>query len=253
MSRTRWFDVAAIALTIAVLAGLAYVARAQQTPTLAVSTAAAEVDRPQPPAKDPPTVLFIGDSYTVGTGVRETSYGCAAATRMGWLCRLSAGPGTGYISGGPGNRFVVNEYIGRSTSFAERLPGLAAKYDPRIVFLDGGRNDVFASPSAELEAMLSTISDVHQTWPAATIVVIRPRFVGRPADDLGYDDDFIAALQADPRAQDVVVIDPINALNAADTSGLLSADGIHPNERGELALSAALLNTLRQRGIEAPK
>jgi lysophospholipase L1-like esterase len=170
---------------------------------------------------------------------------------MGWLCRLGTGPGTGYISGGPGNRFVVNEYVGQSTAFAERLPKLAAKYDPAIVFLDGGRNDLFASRSAELVAMSSTIADVHQTWPAATIVFIRPRFLGRP-DDLGYDDDFIAALQADPRAHDVVVIDPFNTLNATDTSGLLSQDGIHPNERGELALSAALLDSLREHGIEAP-
>src|SRR3954447_15723391 len=124
MRRTRWFDIAAIALTIAVLAGLAFVTRTQQTPTLAVSAATAEVDRPQPATKSPPTVLFIGDSYTAGTGVRETSYGCAAATKMGWLCRLGTGPGTGYISGGPGNRFVVNEYVGQSTAFAERLPKL---------------------------------------------------------------------------------------------------------------------------------
>ncbi len=253
MSRTRWFDIAAIVLTIAVLTGLGFVTRSQQTPRLAVSAAAAEVDRPKPQAKDPPTVLFIGDSYTAGTGVRETSYGCAAATKMGLLCRLSAGPGTGFISGGPGNRFVVNQYIGQSTAFSERLPGLAAKYDPAIVFLDGGRNDLFASSGAELEAMLSTISDVHQTWPAATIVFIRPRFLGRPDDDLGYDDDFIAALQKDHRAKGVVVIDPINTLNSADTSGLLSDDEIHPNERGELALSAALLDSLRDRGIEAPK
>jgi lysophospholipase L1-like esterase len=253
MSRTRWFDAAAIVLVIAVLAGLGFVMRSEPTPTLAVSAAAAEVPRPKPPARTPPTVLFIGDSYTGGKGVRESTYGCGAATRMGWLCRLSSGPGTGFISGGPGNRFTVNEYIGQSTAFSERLPGLAAKYDPAIVFLDGGRNDLFAPPGAELEAMLSTISDVHQTWPAATIVFIRSRFLGRPDDDLGYDDDFIAALQDDPRAKDVVVIDPINTLNSADTSGLLSDDGIHPNERGELAMSAALLDSLRARGIEAPK
>ena len=101
--------------------------------------------------------------------------------------------------------------------------------------------------------MLSTISEVRQTWPKAEIVFIRPRFLGRPDNDLGYDDDFIAALEADPRAKGVVVIDPITTLNAADTSGLVSDDGIHPNERGEKALSAALLNSLRERGIEAPR
>src|SRR5271167_3549450 len=121
MSVTRCFDVAAIALTIAVLAGLGFVSGGpHETPTIMVDPSAAHVDRPQPTAATRPSVLFIGDSYTAGSGLAEMSYGCMAAVRMGWLCDLSAVPGTGYISGGPANRFIVDPYLGPSTSLAER-------------------------------------------------------------------------------------------------------------------------------------
>lgn len=252
MSRSRWFDAAAVVVTIAILVGLGVVVRGHATPVIDVSAADAHVNRPAPALPTAPLALFIGDSYTAGTGAQETSYGCTAATKMAWLCRVSAMPGTGYISGGPGNRFVVNEYIGESRSISERLPGLAARYDPAIVVLDGGRNDVFAPPDAELEAMVSTIDDVHRTWPAASVAVIRPRFLARPGDDLGYGDDFLAALQADPRAHDVRVIDPIGSLSSSDTSDLLQDDGIHPNEYGESVMTAALIGSLQSSGIAVP-
>ena len=91
-----------------------------------------------------PLVLFIGDSYTAGKSSAELSYGCRAAVQMGWLCALSAVGGTGYISGGPANRWV-DPHIGKSLSFSERIPHLSAKYDPAVVVLDGGRNDDFAA------------------------------------------------------------------------------------------------------------
>lgn len=248
MSRIRWSDAAAVALTIAVIAGIGFVSRAQHTPT---SSAAATTvtERTQHPPGKLPSILFIGDSYTAGEGVPEMSYGCLAASRTGFLCNLATGPGTGYISGGSANRFVVNQYIGPSTSFDERLPGLAAKYNPDIVVLDGGRNDIFAPPNAIFAAMSATITEVRRTWPQAQIVFIRPRFLSRPDDDLGFDDNFMADLEAIPAAEHMIVIDPIESFASSDTSALLGEDGIHPNEKGEQALSAALVDSLRQQGI----
>jgi lysophospholipase L1-like esterase len=177
------------------------------------------------------------------------SYGCMAAVQMGWLCDLSTGPGTGYISGGRANRFVVNQYIGPSTSFAERIPKLAAVYAPDIVILDGGRNDLFAPRDAVFGAMSETIADARKAWPAATIVLIRPRFLGRPDNDLGFHDDFIARLVAEPAAQGIVVLDPVSRFTGTDTSSMLSHDGIHPNQQGELALSSALVDSLLDHGF----
>jgi lysophospholipase L1-like esterase len=247
MSRTRWFDGAAIALTVAIIGGLSLVFHPQKTATITVAPSAAHIDRPQPPATRP-SVLFIGDSYTGGSGLSEMSYGCMAAVRMDWLCNLSAAPGTGYISGGPANRSII-PYLGPSTSFAERIPRLAAIYRPDIVVLDGGRNDLFPPREDVFKAMSATIGEARRAWPTATIVFIRPRFLARPGDDLGFDDAFIRRLESEPAAAGMVVLDPITLFTGADTSGMLAKDGIHPNQQGELDLTSALVDSLVSHGF----
>ena len=77
--------------------------------------------------------------------------------------------GTGYISGGPANRFASAEYLGTSMSFTERIPHLAAKYDPDVVVLDGGRNDLVPARARDVfKAMTATIADARRAWPDAT-------------------------------------------------------------------------------------
>jgi lysophospholipase L1-like esterase len=193
---------------------------------------------------EPPTALFIGDSYTAGRGSREFSPSCLAASRLGWLCHLSAVPGTGYVSGGPANRFTVDGYRGESTSFSERIPLLAQQFDPDVVVLDGGRNDEFPPRTNVLAAMIAVIADARRAWPEAEIVFERPRYLSRPNDDLGFDESFVNGLLRDPAAQDVSVIDPIRAFVGRDTSSLLSDDGIHPNRQGELDLAAEITAAL---------
>jgi lysophospholipase L1-like esterase len=194
-------------------------------------------------------VLFISDSYTGGVGLKEMYYGCMTAVRMGWQCDLSAQPGTGYISGGDANRFV-NPDLGPSTSFGERLPKLAESYKPDIVVLDGGRSDLFAPTDDEFAVMTSTIAAVRQIWPAARIVFIRPRTLDRPDEDLGFGQDFIDRLRADPAARGVVIVDPIARFVDTDTSSLLSPDRSRPNEEGSTALSSALFDELLANGFE---
>jgi hypothetical protein len=248
MSKTRWFDIAAMVLSIVVLAGLGFVLRPQHTATITAVPSTTPVERPQPAAPIGPSALFISDSYTAGIGLKEMYYGCMAAVRMGWLCDLSAEPGTGYISGGEANRFV-NPDTGPSTSFDERLPKLADMYKPDVVLLDGGRSDLFAPTDAVFAVMTATIGAVHQIWPAARIVFIRPRSLDRPNNDLGFDEGFIDRLRADPAAQGVVVVDPINRFADADTSTMLSPDGSRPNEAGSVALSSVLVDELSANGF----
>ena len=247
MTRTRWSDVAAIALAVAVIAGLVMVSRTATATTPAPP--AAPTGRSQAVADTRPSVLFIGDSYTAGSDLPEMSYACMAAVRMGWLCNLSASPGTGYISGGPANRFVLDQYSGESMSFDERIPHLVDRFDPSVVVLDGGRNDLFPPREDVFRAMTATIADARRTWPAATIIFIRPRFLADPGNDLGFDDAFIARLEADPAAKGVIFLDPIAPFAGTDTSALLATDREHPNLKGENELAAALVISLNQRGI----
>ncbi|BBZ34869.1 SGNH/GDSL hydrolase family protein [Mycolicibacterium confluentis] len=263
--KTRWMDILATVVAVAVITGLALALRPQHIDSAPLAPPVAALARPAVAAnpaddagpapsasRERPSVLFIGDSYTGGRGVPEMSPSCLAAVRMGWQCQLSAVPGTGYISGGPANRFTVNEYIGRSTSFAERIPGLAAKYLPDIVVLDGGRNDHFPPTEDVYLAMAATIADVRRTWPSATVLFIRPRLLADPADDLGFDDQFMARLAAEPTSRGVVVLDPIRRLGRDDTADLLSEDGVHPNRRGERALTQALAESLAQHRTAGP-
>jgi lysophospholipase L1-like esterase len=129
-------------------------------------------------------------------------------------------------------------------SFRERIPHLAAKYDPAVVVLDGGRNDEFPPREAVFDVMVSTIAAVHRTWPEARIVFIRPRFLAKPGANLGFDDGFIARLKSEPAAQGVIFIDPISSFVGTDTSGLLASDGIHLNRQGEQRMTTALVDSL---------
>ena len=241
MNRTRWFDLGAIALAVAISVGIAViscsggVARPVATPW--------NVQEELDAADARPLALFIGDSYTAGKSSAELSYGCTAAVQMGWLCALSAMGGTGYISGGSANRWV-DPHLGKSSSFGERIPHLSAQYDPALVVLDGGRNDDFVPRNVVFDVMVSTIAEVRRTWPEARIIFIRPRILANPGDNLGFDDDFMAHLQSEPAAQGVIFIDPISSFVGTDTSGLLASDGIHPNPRGERRMATALVNSL---------
>jgi lysophospholipase L1-like esterase len=243
MTKTRWYDVAAIALAFAILVGVAGVSCSAGVARPVAAPSAVPREPSPTDAEARPLVLFIGDSYTEGRGSAEMSYGCRAVARMDMLCAISATGGTGYISGGRANRWV-NQYVGKSLSFGERIPRLAAKYDPAVVVLDGGRNDRFPPRKDVLAAMVSTIAEARRTWPDAQIVFIRPRFLARPGDDLGFDDDFMAQVQSDPAAKGVNFIDPISTFVGTDTSGLLILDGIHPNREGEQRLTEALFDSL---------
>jgi lysophospholipase L1-like esterase len=245
MSRTRFIDIAAIALAVAVVIGIGFALRPTETATVTVDPSTVQVDRlGVASTATNPSVLFIGDSYTAGNDTSELSYGCMAAVRLGWLCSLSAVPGTGYVSGNQFHRFVVNQHHGMSTSFVERIPHLAVQYLPDIVVLDGGRNDLFPPKDSVLEAMTATISAARQAWPEAKVVFIRPRFLAEPGENLGFNNAFMGQLRAAPATEGVLFIDPIQKLAGNNTSALLQDDGIHPNERGELAIASALAQSL---------
>ena len=245
----RTDTVLALAAVLAV-AGLAVALRPQQTPSTAGRPAAVEVERPalpQTPAR--PVALVVSDSYTSGTGLAELSYACSAVTQMGWLCKLAAEPGTGYISGGTANRFPIDQGSGKSTSFGERIPVLAGMYKPDVVILDGGRNDTFAPAADRFQVAASTVWQVHQTWPNTRIIYVQPRFLAKPDDDLGASADFADRLKDVSDVKDLLVVDPILGFKATDTKTLISSDGINPNSEGERALASALAKALTSSGI----
>ncbi len=242
MTRRRWLDLGAIALTVMVAVGIV-VASWSGGAAGSVATPPNPAPLPRGTADAKPLTLFIGDSYTAGESTAEMSYGCRVAVQLDSLCALSAMAGTGFISGGSANRWV-DPYVGKSLSFSERIPHLAAKYDPTVVVLDGGRNDVFAPRKFVYAEMLRAIAAVHRTWPSAEIVFIRPRFLDDPGNDLGFDDAFMKQLESEPATRGVTFIDPIKSFAGTDTAPLLGPDGLHPNHLGYERLTEALAKSL---------
>jgi lysophospholipase L1-like esterase len=247
MNRRRWSDIGAIALAFAITIGIAALSCSSGVATPAATPPNSVNEREAVP-HEPPLALFIGDSYTAGTSSAEQSYACRVAARLRWLCALSADGGTGFVSGGDANRWV-DPILGDSLSFSERIPHLSAKYDPDLVVLDGGRDDTFASQTFLFDATVLALSEVRRAWPQAKVIVIRPRLLANPADTLGFDDDFITRLLAEPDAAGAVVIDPFRSLVGTDTQGLLGPDGIHPNQAGEDVMTKALNDALLALGV----
>ncbi|GAB2567748.1 SGNH/GDSL hydrolase family protein [Nocardia heshunensis] len=247
MIRPKPADLAAALLAIVIVVGLVFALRAEPTGHRESTPVRLAV-----PAQTGPTALFIGDSYTGASMLAEMSYACQAAVRLAWVCDLAAMPGTGYISGGQANRFHV-DYLGDSTSFDERVGHLAHTAAPNIVLLDGGRNDKFAPLDDVYSAIRGTVYDAHNAWPAAKIVLVRPRFLRTPADDLGFDDDFFERLKREPTMAGVSVIDPLVSFSGSDTAALVGTDGMHPNADGNLRIAAALVDSLTTEGLAAAR
>ncbi len=246
----RRADIALAAAAVLTATGMGFALWPRPTPTFTADPAAVRIERPGSPQEDRPTALIIGDSYTAGSGLAELSYGCQAATAMGWICKLAAEDGTGYISGGAANRFPRDQNAGMSTSFGERIPRLATAYDPDVVILDGGRNDQFAPPEARFEVTASAIKQARQTWPQARIVFVAPRFLNRPDDDLDVDGDTIDELRELSGVRDLVVVDPVAGFRGRDTAALVSRDGKNPTAEGQRALADALKDALVRTGLK---
>lgn len=235
-------------------AGIGFALWPRPTPVVTVDPASVRIDRPMVPTAGQPTALIISDGYTAGSGLAETSYGCAGSTSLGWLCKAQSEAGTGYVSGGPADRFELDDGSGMSTSFGERISRVAGIYDPDVVILDGGREDVSAEPQARFEATVRTIAQAHQAWPDARIVFVAPRFLDRPDDDLGIDGEVIDLIREASGVQDLAVVDPIAGFEGTDTAPLISRVGTDPeqsgpNRAGERALGAALAGALSRVGI----
>src|SRR5437764_11521144 len=104
MTKTRWFDIVAIVIAIAIAVGIAGVSCSAGVAPPVATPSDLENQQASTSAQTLPLALFIGDSYTAGSGSTEMSYGCRAVAQMDLLCAVSARGGTGYISGGVANR-----------------------------------------------------------------------------------------------------------------------------------------------------
>lgn len=250
------------ALTITAVLGAALVMNGghEAAPPVSQSVSGANGTPPNLPSRSHPAVLFIGDDYTQGTSTPDLSYGCLAATELGWECNIAAQPATGYLSGGPGQRLPVGEYGEPSKSFVEEIPRLRALYRADMVVIDGGRNDL-QFDIVDLDRMFAyTVSQVIEAWPNSRIVVIAPWLLNHPVirppalAGRTIGDELRSVLRSSPQFHDVELVDPaaLGWLSDTAASQYLSSDGYHPNAQGDKLISALLDKALTTLGVISP-
>jgi acyl-CoA thioesterase-1 len=172
-------------------------------------------------ADEPPVMLILGDSLSAGYGMNSD---------QSWVYLLELRlKDTGH------SYRILNSSISGDTTQGglARLPRLLDRYQPRIVIIELGGNDGLRgiNPDITRTNMTSMIQSSQQSGAKVLLAGIKlPPNYG--ADYIEQFESMYADLARDyetllvPFFMDGVVFKP----------GLLQADGIHPNEKGQPVL-----------------
>lgn len=198
---------------------------------------------PAPQKPGLPTALWVGDSYTEGTGAGDPSRGYSAVVsrNLGYVPASDAQGGTGFVNDGKKN-------VATNVTLAERLGKFSIS--PKLIVVDAGRNDGIADfPTVVAPAITSYLDTVKAKWPEAKIVLVVPYYIegkGRFRAFMNFYAEEAARIGA-------VVVDPMEEgwLDGQDTAALTFTDGIHPNLPGHKLLAERFTARLQELGMSA--
>ncbi|MDT0211257.1 SGNH/GDSL hydrolase family protein [Curtobacterium sp. BRD11] len=192
-----------------------------------------------PKADKTPRAVFLGDSYTQGTGASSdaTRWTALVAKQEGWREVNRGQGGTGYVhTAGPEGcgLDVCPAYTDRVAEIVE--------LQPDVVVVAGGQNDFGAfgnNPSTITAAINKVYGDLRQGLPNARIIAVGPSAPGAITDAItGLD----AAVQAAASANDatyVSLLDP-NVI----TPDMVRSDKQHVIDTGHAAIAARVESAL---------
>jgi acyl-CoA thioesterase-1 len=193
---------------------------------------ATPVPRPQKP---PPVVMFVGDSFTVGSGPVPPwrAYAAESARLLGWQPVIAGAGGTGYLNQGR---------VGRT--FRESFETeLAWRPAPDLLVLSGGHNDRRYDEPEVRRAATELVRDVKARWPKTRIVMIGPIWLrDTPAAAYRVRD----TLAGVARHETVTFLDPLD--QPWREKNLVLPDGVHPTQDGHLRIARWLATALRSTG-----
>lgn len=186
------------------------------------------------PSATPVSVVFLGDSYTVGSGATEPKlrWTTLLADNRGWT-ELNAGiADTGYGTAGtsPG----ALPYTGRVAEIVASTPA--------VVIVSGGRFDYMGSVSAVAvnSAIDATFTTLRAGLPEAQIIALNPFWDSSDSPTrLG---EIAAVIQSAVESVGGTFVDVGQPL--AGGNGLMATDGITPNDEGHAALYKSIESAL---------
>jgi lysophospholipase L1-like esterase len=179
--------------------------------------------------------IFIGDSFTVGTGASDNTkrWTAIVSKTEGWHQVNLGHAGTGYSktssSGCDGSG---------CPNFAQMVQEAAATNPGRVV-VAGGQSD-FSLDFAEVEpAIKKTYADLRAALPNATIIAVGPSAVGNVTQKISDFDNAVQQAASAIGAQYVSLINP----DVLDES-MTSAGNTQMNDAGQAAIAQRVIESL---------
>ncbi len=181
-----------------------------------------------------PVAAFIGDSYTAGAGSPQGGFVKLVATEQGWLAKNLGRGGTGFTQNtdqDPENSRVACG-LDYCESYPEMIPA-AAKLDPAVVVVSGGRNGVGVDPDRMQTAVDSFFTTLRDALPDAQIIVTSPLWDDEETP--AWLDDLASMERAAAESVGAVYLDIGQPLEGRED--LVADDGIHPNQEGHAEIA----------------
>jgi len=175
---------------------------------------------------DAPEILVFGDSISAGYGLAHIDQGW-----VGMLREKLKSEGYGYQ--------VVNASVSGETTAGglARLPRALEVHHPRVVILELGANDGLRA--LPIEAMRANLDKMVELAVSAGARVLLLGMRVPPNYGPEYTEKFFSTFADVARAEKVPLV-PFLMADVALDSGLMQADGLHPNERGQPRLLATV-------------
>ncbi|NJP91983.1 SGNH/GDSL hydrolase family protein [Nonomuraea sp. FMUSA5-5] len=173
-----------------------------------------------------PVMMFVGDSFTVGSGPVPPwrSYATQAARLLGGQPIIAGAAGTGFCNEGRAGRTFQRSYEEE----------LAWRPAPDLLVIAGGHNDRRWSPEQVRGAAASLLAEVRAHWPRTRTVVIGPLWLKEPPKKAYAVRDAVAQAA---RAGKVTFLDPMRVSWPEEA---ILPDGVHPTLAGHRSLATWL-------------
>ncbi|WP_146033065.1 SGNH/GDSL hydrolase family protein [Arthrobacter sp. AFG20] len=184
--------------------------------------------------------VFLGDSYTQGTGASAPAnrWVNRVAAAMDWrFVNLGRG-GTGYLA----TAGMAGCGLEHCTNYEGMIPAAVAE-SPDIVFIAGGQNDFTAfneSRGAVVKSIENTFASIRAKLPKAKIIAVGPSTPWGVNPDVETFDKLVQDAAASVQAQYVSLIKPDIIVDS-----MVLKDGGLVNDAGHKAIALRVIAALR--------